>query len=111
MAIFAGITAVWQAPIGSMLFAFGMGTMMPPLQSLATRTVDEDSRGAVLGVYQSGISLAIIISTAVAGSIFASDPRLPYWLGAGLSALVALPVIWLIRHPLGRTRPNRVERK
>ncbi len=104
MAILAWISAPWQAPIGALLFAFGMGTMMPPLQSLATRTVGDESRGAVLGVYQSAMSLAIIISTAVAGSIFAIDPRLPYELGAGLTALVALPALWLVFRPLDRPR-------
>ena len=104
MAVFAFLTAAWQAPLGSVLFAFGMGVMMPPLQSLATRAVDDRSRGAVLGAYQSAISLAIIFSTAVAGSFFARDPRLPYKIGAILSALAALPALWLVIRPLDKPR-------
>ena len=45
--------------------------MMPPLQSLSTRTVADQMRGGVLGVYQSTISLSIIVSTAISGVIFA----------------------------------------
>jgi MFS family permease len=59
--------------------------------------VDDSARGAVLGLYQSSISLAIIISTAIAGVIFAADPALPYWIGAGLSLGVLLPGLYLLR--------------
>jgi DHA1 family tetracycline resistance protein-like MFS transporter len=95
--IFAGLTTVLFGAIGSVFFAVGMGLMMPPLQSLSTHTVADELRGGVLGVYQSTISLSIIISTAISGVIFAMNPTAPYWLGAGLSLLVFIPAILLVR--------------
>lgn len=95
--IFAIVMSPWIAGLGGLFFAVGMGLMMPPLQSLATRTVDDSIRGGVLGLYQSSVSLATIISTAIAGVIFAVQPTLPYWIGAGLSLVVLIPAIILYR--------------
>jgi MFS family permease len=94
---FATILSPWMGAAGALLFAVGMGLMMPPLQSLATRTVDESIRGSVLGIYQSSVSLATIISTAIAGVIYAIQPSLPYWIGAGLSLAVLIPAMVLLR--------------
>jgi DHA1 family tetracycline resistance protein-like MFS transporter len=94
---FATVLSPWMGAAGALLFAVGMGLMMPPLQSLATRTVDESIRGSVLGIYQSSVSLATIISTAIAGVIYAIQPSLPYWIGAGLSLAVLFPAIMLLR--------------
>jgi len=91
LVILALITSPWLAAVSSLFFAVGMGLMMPPLQSLSTRTVEEANRGGVLGVYQSAASLAIILSTAIAGAIFSVNPTLPYWTGAILSLVVVLP--------------------
>jgi len=94
---FATVLSPWMGAAGALLFAVGMGLMMPPLQSLATRTVDESIRGSVLGIYQSSVSLATIISTAIAGVIYAIQANLPYWIGAGLSLAVLFPAIMLLR--------------
>jgi DHA1 family tetracycline resistance protein-like MFS transporter len=93
---YAAIATPWLAGVASLLFAVGMGLMMPPLQSLVTRTVPESIRGAVLGVFTSATSLAIIISTAIAGLIFTIRPDFPFWIGAGLSVLAIIPalVVW-----------------
>jgi MFS family permease len=77
---------------------------MPPLQSLGTRTVSETVRGGVLGIYQSSVSLATILSTAIAGTIFAINPVIPYWIGAALSLIVVLPGLIL----LNLARANRL---
>ncbi|HSF81316.1 MAG TPA: MFS transporter [Anaerolineales bacterium] len=95
LAILAMITSPWPAAVSCLFFAVGMGLMMPPLQSLATRTVADTNRGGVLGIYQSSASLAIILSTAIAGAIFTINPALPYWIGALLSLLVVLPA-WIV---------------
>ena len=105
MVILAVISSPWPAVAASLFFAVGMGLMMPPIQSLATRTVDEANRGGVLGVYQSAASLAIILSTAVAGSIFTVDPSLPYWFGALLSLVVVYPAAIVLR----LSRQNRLK--
>ena len=54
MAVFAFLTAAWQAPLGSVLFAFGMGVMMPPLQSLATRAVGTPDEVAAVAASLNG---------------------------------------------------------
>lgn len=95
--IFAVITTPWLGPLGSIFFAMGMGLLMPPLQALATGAVTDEVRGGVLGLFQSTTSLAVIISTAIAGVIFAYHPTLPYWLSALLSLLLIFPALWLVR--------------
>lgn len=66
--------------------------MMPSLQSLATRTVADELRGGILGVYQSSISLAVIFGTALGGTLFAISPNFPYWTGAVLGVAAIVPV-------------------
>jgi DHA1 family tetracycline resistance protein-like MFS transporter len=95
--LFAVLPTIGGAVLAALLFAFGQGVMMPPLQSLATRTMPEAMRGAVLGVFQSSVSLATIFSTAIAGLIFSLQASIPFWLGAGLSLLVILPALVLLR--------------
>ncbi|UCH59604.1 MAG: MFS transporter [Anaerolineales bacterium] len=97
LAILALVSSPWPAAVSCVFFAVGMGLMMPPLQSLATRTVSETNRGGVLGIYQSSASLAIIFSTAIAGAIFTLNPSLPYWIGAILSLAVVLPAGIVLR--------------
>ncbi|MDX1506298.1 MAG: MFS transporter, partial [Spongiibacter sp.] len=94
--IYAVITTPWLGPVASVFFALGIGIMMPSLQSLATRTVPDQVRGGVLGWYQSALSLSTIISTAIAGVLFALSPTVPYWTGAGLSFLAVLPALVLL---------------
>lgn len=97
LAILAAIASPWLAGLACLFIAAGMGLMMPPLQSLATRTVTDTVRGGVLGVFQSGVSLAIIISTAIAGAIFAVEPAMPFWIGAVLSLLVVIPALFILK--------------
>jgi MFS family permease len=78
--------------------------MMPSLQSLTTGTVDDELRGGILGIYQSSISLSTIISTAVAGVIFAVSATLPFWIGGGLGLLAFIPAfVLLVRY--GQKKP------
>lgn len=95
--IFAMVTTPFLGVFGSLFFAVGMGLLMPPLQSLTTHTVPDVLRGGALGVYQSVVSLATIVSTAVAGAIFAVNPTTPYWVGALLSMLALIPALLLPR--------------
>ena len=97
MAIYAIIASWFIAGIAGLFFAIGMGIMMPSLQSLATTTVPDQLRGGVLGVYQSTISLTVIISTAISGVIFSLNPTAPDWIGAVLTLLVLPPAIALAR--------------
>ena len=78
--------------------------MMPSLQSLATGTVGDEYRGGVLGLYQSTLSLSIIISSAVAGVLFAMSATLPYWIG-GLTAALALIPAFILMVQYGQKKP------
>lgn len=100
MLFYAVAVGPWLGVPGSLFFAMGMGLMMPPLQSLSTRTVPDEVRGGVLGLYQSTVSLATIFSTALGGIIFAINPRFPYWLGMGLSLFALLPAYFFLKRPL-----------
>ena len=102
MFIFAVIASPWLGALGSVIFAFGIGVMMPSLQSMATVTVEEDERGGVLGVYQSSISLSIIVSTAISGVLFAMSPTVPYWVGGILAVIAFLPAVVLLVQIGGR---------
>ena len=83
------------AALSMILFAIGSGLLMPALQSLVTKTVSPALRGAILGLHQSVMNLAVILSTAVSGALFALDPNLPNWLGAFLYSLSLAPGIFL----------------
>jgi DHA1 family tetracycline resistance protein-like MFS transporter len=84
--------------IGGFLFAMGSGTMMPSLQSLASKTVPDNMRGSVLGIYQSINSLSIIFGSALAGSLYAIRPQTPYYLSIALYLLTIIPAVYLMRH-------------
>lgn len=105
---YALVTSPWLAAFGSVFFAFGTGVMMPSLQSISTRAVEDEVRGGVLGLYQSTLSLSIIISSAIAGILFALSPRVPYWLGGGLGVLALLPAVLLWQRD-GQPRPAMEE--
>jgi DHA1 family tetracycline resistance protein-like MFS transporter len=77
------------------VFALGSGLLFPPLQSLLTKTVAKELRGSVLGLNQSAMNLGVILSTAVAGTIFALNPALPNLLGGILYCLALLPSLFL----------------
>jgi multidrug resistance protein len=97
LVIYAVFTSPWMGGVGSILFAIGQGLMMPPLQALSTRTVPDSVRGSVLGVYQSAVSLAIIISTAIGGAIYMISITLPLWVAVGMSVLGLLPAFVVLR--------------
>lgn len=95
MFIFALAPPVWVIAASCVLFALGSGLMMPPLQSLSTTLAPDEMRGGILGIYNSVINLATIISTAIAGTIFAFSPTMPYWVGGVLLIVALLPAILL----------------
>lgn len=97
MLLWAVLTAPWLGPIAAITFAIGTGLMMPPLQSLATRTVADELRGGVLGVYQSSVSLSTIIATAISGTLFDIQPSLPYWVGGFLFTFIGIQAFRLLK--------------
>lgn len=95
--IFALITTPWLGPLGSIFFAFGLAITLPSLQSLATETVPDEVRGAVLGVVTSSTNLGTIFSTALSGFLFAVIPTLQYWVGIVLTLVALIPAFALRR--------------
>lgn len=85
--------------LGSVLFPLGLGVMNPSLQSMATEAVDDELRGGVLGVYQSVVSLAIIVGTGIGGTLFMIAPAVPYWSAAAVGLLALAPAFSLFREP------------
>lgn len=95
--ILAVATEPLSGAVGIMVFSVGSGLLLPSLQSITTKTVIRELRGAILGLFQSVQNLAVIISTAIAGAIFSLDPTLPNWLGALLFSLALIPGLFLWR--------------
>jgi DHA1 family tetracycline resistance protein-like MFS transporter len=85
-----------SAGVTLFLFAMGTGMQMPALQSLITETVPDNQRGGVLGLYQSSISLSIIIGSAIAGVLFEIAPITPYVLGGIIFAIMLIPAYFLM---------------
>ena len=80
--------------VATALLAGGFGLCNPALNSLISRRASSDSQGAVLGVAQSGASLARILGPAFAGAVFSLLGRhAPYIIGA-LLLLFALGLAW-----------------
>lgn len=97
MFIYSALTTPIWAGVASAAFALGQGTSMPALQSLVTRTVSDELRGGVLGIFQSISSLATIFSTALAGVLFAINPTVPYWISTALFAVSLVLAIIVMR--------------
>ncbi len=93
--IFAVVFSPWLAGVGTLFFALGMGLITPPLQSLSAGTVADKARGEVFGLFQSTVNLSTIISTAIAGVLYALSPRMPYWVAAVMT-LAVIPIAFLL---------------
>ncbi len=86
-------------------FAFGRGVSEPSIQSLVTRFGDRDSRGQLLGFYQSARSLALIVGPIWAGYVFeAFSARAVYWTGAGIVLVAMAFGLLLLRQTLPTER-------
>lgn len=77
------------------LFLFGIavgnGLVNPSLSSLVSKGAPADKRGAVLGIFQSGSSLARVVGPPLAGLLFDRvGPTSPMLLSCGLMAVAFL---------------------
>ena len=95
MFIFALATEPMLGSLSMVFIAIGSGLLIPALQSLITKTVPPELRGAILGIYQSTMNLGVIVSTAISGALFALNPTLPNWSGGFLNLLSILPALLL----------------
>ncbi len=88
----------------SACLAIGMGLLNPSINSLISRQAGIDERGGIMGVAQSGASLARVVGPAVAGPLFELFGRnAPYYAGA----LVMLGVLgFALRLPREHAAPQ-----
>jgi DHA1 family tetracycline resistance protein-like MFS transporter len=71
------------------LLAVGFGILNPAVTSLVSREAGAGERGGILGVNQSGQSLARIVGPLLAGSVYGAAGRAaPYYVGAFIMAAV-----------------------
>ena len=79
--------------VGLACCGVGAGAFIPCASALASKQADADERGAVMGTYQVGASLARALVPMVSGLIYADlGPSAPYFAGAA----VTTPAAWLI---------------
>jgi MFS transporter, DHA1 family, tetracycline resistance protein len=103
--------------IGLMACGLGVGLFGPSSSALASREAQVHDRGAVMGTYQSGTSLARVIAPFASGPTYVHVGRGAPFL---LAALVTLQALWCIlgvrrahaaenlaHEPLGRERRIR----
>jgi DHA1 family tetracycline resistance protein-like MFS transporter len=80
---------------GLALCGVGSGLFNPSASALASKQSTSRDRGAVMGTYQSGLSLARAVIPFGSGAIYAAlGPGAPFLAGACLT----LPAAWLIWH-------------
>jgi DHA1 family tetracycline resistance protein-like MFS transporter len=81
------------ALVGLALCGVGSGLFNPSASALASKQATARDRGAVMGTYQSGLSLARSIIPFASGAIYSGiGPGAPFLTGACLT----LPAAWLI---------------
>lgn len=78
--------------------AVGRAISQPPMMSLVSQSADVESRGVVMGVFQSCASAARVVGPLIAGALYDLGQFYPYWLAAGLLVIAALTAIQ-IRNP------------
>jgi DHA1 family tetracycline resistance protein-like MFS transporter len=88
---------------GFVFCGLGVGAFLPSGSALASREAGAGNRGAVMGVYQSGVSLARALAPFTSGTVYARlGHNAPFLLATG----VALQAIWCI---LAARRRSRLE--
>ncbi|HEY3917021.1 MAG TPA: MFS transporter [Stellaceae bacterium] len=71
------------------LLSIGLGVLNPAVTSLVSRAAGAQERGGILGVNQSGQSLARILGPLIAGLVYSAAGRdAPYYVGAMIMAAV-----------------------
>ncbi len=108
MMIFVVLATPFMSGFALLLFAGASGLLMPSLQAMATVSIEDESQnGAVMGIYQSAISLGIIAGTSLGGNFYGIAPTLPFLIGGVIMFMMLLPGVVLNR----RLGPVSVRRK
>jgi multidrug resistance protein len=83
------------ALVGLACCGVGSGLFSPSASALASKQATARDRGAVMGTYQSGLSLARAVIPFASGAVYAAlGPGAPFLAGA----CITLPAAWLIWH-------------
>jgi MFS family permease len=102
------IIALWKAPvglyIGSGVFGIGQAFAFPALMTLAVRGAPASERGAVVGTYSAFVDLAFGAGALLLGFV---AHGVGYRATFGVSALVALAGLALLRLRVPEDRPSR----
>jgi DHA1 family tetracycline resistance protein-like MFS transporter len=105
--LIATVHGVGVVLVGFVFCGLGVGAFTPSGSSLASREASAADRGAVMGVYQSGISLGRVLAPFTSGVVYARlGHNAPFLMATG----VALSAIWCIlaaraRHGLEAATP------
>jgi MFS transporter, DHA1 family, tetracycline resistance protein len=105
-----GLVAVGWAPTTPLLYAavpitvLGFAFLTPSLSSLISRRTSPETQGEVLGVHQSGLSLARIVGPLAGNSLQDVGLALPYAVGAGALAFAFVVALGLRETPLTGAR-------
>jgi MFS family permease len=92
----SGLALVSQVTSVGLLYAFvpvtvvGFAFVTPSLSSLVSLRTPASTQGEVLGIYQSGLSLARIVGPLAGNALQDVGLALPYLVGAGALALASL---------------------
>jgi MFS transporter, DHA1 family, tetracycline resistance protein len=91
-------------------YAFGLATTDPSLQALVTRFGDVREQGALIGLYQSVSSLAMIAGPIWAGWVYENvSPAATYWTSGAILLVSILFTVLLLRERIpGSRRGGRI---
>jgi MFS family permease len=91
-ALALAFAAIPEMPgVGSLLLplalsAIGRALAQPSMLGLVSLAATPESRGQVMGTFQSMASLARVFGPAAAGALYAAETALPFWLAGALCA-------------------------
>lgn len=95
---FGGTSLSWVLPVLAVI-VLGFAMITPSLSSLLSLHTPDGMQGEVLGVGQSGTSLARILGPYVGNVLFAYDPESPYLTAAAVMVLAAAATLALPGRP------------
>jgi MFS family permease len=94
--LFMGITYLWSFLLGLVAISLAQSVLRAVLTSQAAKKDGQANHGAILGVMNSIMSLAMIIGPLMAGTLFGLKSNWPFWASALCALLAAL--ILLFKH-------------
>ena len=96
----------WMAFVALPVCVLGFAMIGPSLASLLSRRTSRGTQGEILGVLQSGLSLARIIGPLAGLALFGLSHRLPYLIAAAIMTAAFLGALALKRAPVPEAADN-----